>query len=323
EGPRLKRGKAGRLVLRGADTPGFRAGNPFFFIHRLERLWLFYVPVLANRWERALLKYRRSDNYQKKIEPVWTWQDVITLAPGDRFADDVKKGLDELVPEEPMWAEYALPYTRLLKKAAEDPVKRQIGWMTRTHPLTLPSGRILLPLYSDGFNTCLIAISDDDGSTWRPSRPIVGLAPEQPSLVRKKEGTLIAYLRDAGDAPYRVLISSSTDEGQSWTLARDTELPNPGSSVEAVVLEDGRWIMALNDTEDGRHQMAVIMSDDEGRTWPWKRYVGKSPQRDRSYSYPSIIQSKDGTIHLTYSYKENRKASIKHARFDPDWIKEK
>jgi hypothetical protein len=45
--------------------------------------------------------------------------------------------------------------------------------MTRTHPLILPSGRMLVPLYSDGFNASLMAISDDDGQTWRASLPTI------------------------------------------------------------------------------------------------------------------------------------------------------
>src|SRR6202043_3628604 len=46
--------------------------------------------------------------------------------------------------------------------------------MTRIKPLKLASGRILLPLYSDGFNMAIVAISDDDGDTWHASLPIVG-----------------------------------------------------------------------------------------------------------------------------------------------------
>ncbi len=56
---------------------------------------------------------------------------------------------------------------RQLLRAASDLSQRQRGWMPRTHPLQLPSGRIVLPLYSDGFYVGLMALSDDDGKTWR------------------------------------------------------------------------------------------------------------------------------------------------------------
>ena len=65
-------------------------------------------------------------------------------------------------------------------------------WFSRTHPIELPSGRILLPLYSDGFSFSLMGISDDGGQTWFASEPIVGYGNIQPSVVRKEDGTLVA-----------------------------------------------------------------------------------------------------------------------------------
>ena len=82
-----------------------------------------------------------------------------------------------------------------------------MGWFTRTHPLELPSGRILVPMYSDGYSFGIMAISDDGGITWTASEPIVGAGCIQPSVVRKKDGTLVAYLRDNGPPPKRAHIS--------------------------------------------------------------------------------------------------------------------
>ena len=83
-----------------------------------------------------------------------------------------------------------------------------------------------------------MAISDDGGFTWKGSEPIVGRGGIQPSVVRKNDGTLVAYLRDNGPAPKRALMSVSTDDGESWTTARDTDILNPGSSVEVVRLHE-------------------------------------------------------------------------------------
>ena len=136
--------------------------------------------------------------------------------------------------------------------------------MTRIHPFTLPSGRILLPLYSDGFNASLMAISDDKGKTWRASSPIIGLGPIQPTVVRKQDGTLVAFCRDSGDAPQRVLFAESTDDGESWSAAVDTDIPNPGSSLEVIAIADGRWLMICNDTEDGRQRLTALVSGRPG-----------------------------------------------------------
>ncbi|NOZ55769.1 MAG: hypothetical protein GXO73_03130, partial [Calditrichaeota bacterium] len=305
-------------VFLMADTPGLPDCNPVLFIDRQQRLWLFWVVVRANRWEQSILKYRTSRHYLSEGPPQWDWQDIIILKPGQRFADAVKADFDSLGLEEGLWAEYAPPFRRLIEEAAKDPVKRQTGWMTRTHPLTLPSGRILLPLYSDGFVVGLVAISDDGGQHWRASLPIVGAGPSQPSIVRRRDGTLVAYLRDDGPKPGRIQVSVSTDDGETWSVARDTDIPNPGSSVEVIALRDGRWLMAFNDVEDGRYSLAVALSDDEGKTWRWKRHLEFDPQRKSAFAYPSVIQGADGRVHITYSYHVPGGESIKHVTFKPD-----
>ncbi|MCS1409959.1 MAG: hypothetical protein M2R45_03146 [Verrucomicrobia subdivision 3 bacterium] len=84
------------------------------------------------------------------------------LKPGKSFPKKLAQGFKQLGYDQDMWAEYAKLYDRLLVEAAQYPYRRQTGWMTRIHPLTLPSGRILVPLYSDGFNMSLAGISDDE-----------------------------------------------------------------------------------------------------------------------------------------------------------------
>jgi predicted neuraminidase len=322
QGARLRKGNTQwSPVFLMADTPDFPDCNPVLFVDQKERLWLFWIAVRANGWEHSILKYRTSTDYRQPGAPKWDWQDIILLKPGDTFAETIETTFRELIIEEPMWAEYAPPYSTMIIEAAKDKAKRQSGWMTRTHPIILPDGRILLPLYSDGYNACLVAMSDDNGRRWRAGKPIVGLGPIQPSLVRKKDGTLVAYMRDSGNTPYRVLTSTSSDNGESWSPAIDTDIPNPGSSLEAIALQDGRWVMVYNDTEHGRHSLAAALSDDEGKTWKWKRHIGRSNNRDKSFAYPSLIQAKDGTLHLTYSYNERGQAAIRHCTFSADWIR--
>jgi predicted neuraminidase len=295
-----------------ADTPNLPDCNPVLFVDDQQRLWLFWVVPVANRWEQSVLKYRRADAYDDQGRPRWAWQDSIHLVPGERFAESMQRGFDALQVEEGMWAEYALPYTRMLIEAAKDPIKRQVGWMTRTHPLRLPSGRILLPLYSDGFNAGLMAISDDEGETWRASGPIVGLGPIQPTIARKSDGTLVAYLRDSGGPPQRVLQSTSMDDGETWSPATDTSLPNPGSSLEMLVVQDGRWMLVYNDLEQDRRRLVLAASSDEGATWKTVQVLDHDPQGRHSFSYPSMIQSRDGSLHITYSHAGPDGASIKH-----------
>ena len=319
QGARLRRGAdSWSPVFLMADTPGLPDCNPVLYLDTRQRLWLFWIVPVANRWEQSVLKYRRSDDPAPPGPIKWTWQDSIHLVPGETFADVVDEAFKVLQPHDGLWAEYALPYARLIREAATDPVKRQMGWMPRTHPLTLATGRILLPLYSDGFNISLMAISDDMGETWRASQPIVGLGPIQPTVVRREDGTLVAYMRDSGDAPHRVLMATSDDDGESWSIATDTEIPNSGSSLEIIRLHDGKWAMAYNDTEHGRYRLTLALSSDQGKMWSTTKVLEYDPTQQASYSYPSIMQDRKGRVHVTYSHSDRGMETIRHAAIDID-----
>ncbi|MBX3177016.1 MAG: exo-alpha-sialidase [Candidatus Hydrogenedentes bacterium] len=323
QGARLKKGaSAWGPVFEMADTPDLPDCNPVLFIDANEKLWLFWMVVHTNRWERTILKYKTSTDYLGDGAPVWNWQDIILLKPGQDFAADLKAGFRELAHPEPMWAEYAHAYTDMLVDNASDPIKTDIGWMTRTPVLTLKSGRILIPLYSDGFNVSLAAYSDDGGESWAASKPIVGLGNIQPAIVERNDGTLVAYMRDNGVEPKRIIEASSPDQGVTWTVGTDMEFPNSGASVSACDMGDGRWVLVYNDAERGRHNLAIALSEDEGRTWPHKRMLQDSPDQSRSFGYPTVMKGSDGNVHLSYSYKGPEGATIDYMTFPVDAIKQ-
>ena len=198
---------------------------------------------------------------------------------------------------------------------------RRLGWQTRNKPLQLESGRMIVPYYSDGFNFSLMAITDDGGASWRFSAPLVGVGIIQPALGQRSDGTLLALMRDNGPPPKRLHSSTSKDEGISWKDVEDTLLPDPGSAADLVVLKSGRSALVSNDTESGRHRLSVALIEDEGRTWPWRRSVESDRPGGARSHYAAIIQSADGLIHLLYSYHlDDARKTIKHARFNEDWI---
>lgn len=321
KGARLKKGQSKwsePFVL--ADTPGNPDCNPTMFIDRKGRLHLVWIVVVANQWENSVLKTRISSDYLHDGPPKWEWQDIILLKPGEAFAETVENKFRELKAPELAWAGYAPKYEKQITEAAKDTRKRETGWMSRIKPLILPSGRILLPLYSDGYNLSMIAVSDDHGDNWEPALPIVGRGNIQPAVIREKDGSLVAYMRDNGDSPGRIMKSESTDEGMTWSAARKTSLPNPGASIDAITLKDGNLLMVYNDLEDGRHRLAVSLSDDEGKTWKWTRYLEND--QEGSFSYPTAIQTKDGLIHVSYSFHVKAGKTIRHAAFAPEWIME-
>lgn len=312
-GARLKKGsKTWSEPFLMADTPHIPDCNPVLFLNKSGKLFLVWIAVQANLWEQSILRVRTSENFLNAGAPVWNWQDNILLKPDDNFSEEVTRRFKELPEHAIGWAGYAPKYDDMIIEASKDKAKRSIGWMTRIKPTTLESGRIILPLYSDGFNMSLMAISDDDGQSWKPSLPIVGRGPIQPAIAKKKNGNLVAYMRDSGDGPTRVHMSESSDHGQTWTATKKLDIPNT-ASVELLTLHDGRWAFLGNDIDDGRYRLSLFISDDEGKTWKTKILIENHKPEEGGYSYPSMIQTKDGLLHMTYSYHPKKESkSIKY-----------
>lgn len=363
-GARLLKGKENwSKPFLMADVPEFPDVNPVLFLDTKEKLWLVWYTVIANLWETSLLKYRISDDYmQQEGPPEWRWQDVIHVKPGeptergiqpeDRFVksiedqfrniskDLLKHGSSMEQLEE--WIKFK---TDILAKARGEnmirngriinsegksvgkklgyPYFRRMGWQTKNKAVFV-GDRLILPLYSDGLEMSLFAITEDFGKHWKFSTPLVGVANIQASVVKKKDGTLVAYMRDNGPPPQRHPMSSSKDNGSSWSPVVDSQLPNPGSGSDLVTLHNGHWIIAYNDTEDGRHSLAVSLSADEGKSWSNTRHieVNENKEKGSSASYPSIIQSLDGTLHVIFSYRPAGASQecIKYFSFLESWI---
>ena len=320
-GSRLKKGEQSwSEPFLMADTPNIPDCNPVLFMNDEGKLFLVWIAVQANVWEQSILRFRTSVDYNKSGAPVWNWQDNILLKPDQKFADEIKLKFKELPENNAGWAGYAPKYDEMIIEASTDLRKRSIGWMTRIKPLLMENGRIVLPLYSDGFNLSVMAISEDHGATWRPGLPVVGRGPIQPAIVRKKNGNLVAFMRDSGDEPTRVHISESSDKGESWTATKKTDIPNT-ASVELLVLNNGKWAFLGNDIDDGRYQLSLRISDDEGKTWKSKFFIENDLSKKGNFSYPSLIQTSDGLLHITYSYHpEKSKKSIKYVVVDPEKI---
>lgn len=317
-GARLKKGetKWSEPFLM-ADTPLLPDCNPVLFLNAEGKLFLVWIAVQANLWEQSILRFKTSTDYSKTGAPVWSWQDNILLKPDNRFAEEVAKKFKDLPESTIGWAGYAPKYDEMIVAASKDVPKRSIGWMTRIKPLLMENGKIVLPLYSDGYNFSLTAISDDNGTSWKPGLPIVGRGPIQPAIVRKKNGTLVAYMRDSGDEPTRVHVSESADNGESWKATVKTDIPNT-ASVELLTLKDGKWAFLGNDIDNGRYELSLRISDDEGKTWKWKTLIENDQSKKGGYSYPSLIQTADGLLHMTYSHHpEKGKKSIKYVVVDP------
>ena len=158
--------------------------------------------------------------------------------------------------------------------------------------------------------------SADGGRTWTTSSA-GGLADGhdieaiQPSILIHAGGQLVAVGRTRAG---RVFETWSADAGKTWRPMTLAALPNPNSGIDAVTLRDGRHLIVYNHTDRGRSPLNVALSLD-GKTWQAALVLESQPGE---YSYPAVIQTTDGLVHITYTWQRQR---IKHVVIDPAALK--
>jgi predicted neuraminidase len=89
------------------------------------------------------------------------------------------------------------------------------------------------------------------------------------------------------------------------------ELPNPNSGTDAMTLRDGRHLLVYNPVRLGRSPLCVAVSKD-GRAWQAAAILDK--ELGDEFSYPACIQTADGMVHITYTWK---RVKVKHVVLDP------
>jgi predicted neuraminidase len=151
----------------------------------------------------------------------------------------------------------------------------------------------------------------DLGQTWEATESL-GTTKEISAI----QPTILFYSGDKLQALARTRQQKigqawSNDAGKTWSNLTLTELPNPNSGIDAVTLRDGQQLLLYNHTTKGRSPLNVATSAD-GNAWKAALILEQEPQKE--FSYPAVIQSNDGLVHITYTWKRQR---IKHAIVDP------
>jgi predicted neuraminidase len=181
----------------------------------------------------------------------------------------------------------------------------------KNKPLQMPDGSLLCPSSTEysGWRVHLERTLDL-GKTWRRIGPLNDgkeFRAIQPSILLYPSGNMQILCRSKQG---KIAESWSQDGGNTWSAMKTAPLPNPDSGIDAVMLKDGRALVVYNHTETGRSPLNVALSAD-GNTWGAALVLESQPGE---YSYPSVIQSADGLVHITYTWKRVR---IKHVVLDP------
>jgi predicted neuraminidase len=183
----------------------------------------------------------------------------------------------------------------------------------KNKPVLLDDGMLLCPTSSehDGWRTHFELISLKDGKDhWLRVGPVEqpeSFSTIQPSVLRHKDGSLQAIGRSRNG---KLFTTTSKDLGRSWSPMALTNLPNPNAGTDAVTMKDGRHVLIYNHTPKGRSPLNVALSND-GVDWQAALALETEPGE---YSYPAVIQTSDGLLHVSYTWKRKR---IRHIVLDP------
>jgi predicted neuraminidase len=192
----------------------------------------------------------------------------------------------------------------------------------KNKPVRLADGTIVSPSSSETTDKPSLwrvhfERSTDGGRTWTIVRPAPSadgteLHSIQPSILVHKGGRLQAIGRSRSQ---KLFETWSDDGGRTWSALTLTILPNPSAGTDAVTLRDGRHLLVYNHTPKGRSPLNVALSRD-GKQWSAALVLESEPGE---YSYPAVIQTADGLVHITYTWKRQR---IRHVVIDPAQLKE-
>jgi predicted neuraminidase len=189
----------------------------------------------------------------------------------------------------------------------------------KNKPVQLADGTILSPTSTESESEpsrwqVHFERSSDGGTTWTATPALndgMTLAAIQPSILFREKIGGDALLAVGRTRQGKVFSTSSDDGGKTWSaLSLIDSLPNPNAGIDAVTLADGRQLIVYNPTTRGRTPLAVATSRD-GRTWTKVLTLEDQPGE---YSYPAVIQTSDGRVHVTYTWKRQR---VKHVVIDP------
>lgn len=256
-----------------------------FWRDPLDRLWLFWT----------------QSNCIENAPALGTWANFdMTLGVWTIRIDNPDAPLDELT-----WTE---------------PRKISPGLM-RCKPVVLSTGEWMLSIYDnvDG-NYSKVYTSTDAGETWS----LKGQAYcknnnlfDENMTVELKDGSLLMYMRTLVDGKGIIQESVSYNGGRTWSAARANGLKCANSRFYIGRLASGNLLLVANDSETSRSHITAFLSTDDGKTWPYKLLLdGRN-----GISYPDVVQSPDGVIHVAYDRNRNTDAEIWWTSFTEEDLK--
>jgi predicted neuraminidase len=312
--------------VRLSEDPERSEQNPILFNAPDGRLWLIWTAQLSGNQDTAIVRRRISADHGR------SWGPIETLF--DRVGDS-----GVFVRQPPVV---------LADRSLLIPLFYCVGTPGRK--------------WLGDHDTSAVRISADGFATWTEHAVPGSTGCVHMNVETLGDGTLLALFRSRwADNIYE---SRSADQGRTWTVPAATALPNNNSSIQFTRLANDHLALVYNhsnvadaterrtglyddigEADDAaaapeaaggrtafwgvpRAPMSLAISEDGGRTWPFRRdlergdgYCMTNNSREkinRELSYPSIKQGPDGALHIAFTY---FRQAIKYVRVDEDWVR--
>ena len=213
------------------------------------------------------------------------------------------------------------------KPLIDDTGERLIG-PVKNKPIQLADGTVLAGSSTEDNGWRVhVERSTDRGQTWtviRPCRDGDEIGAIQPALLTYPDGRVQMLCRTRTEHGF-IAQSWSSDGGLTWSALDALVLPNNNSGIDGVTLADGRQLLVYNHAtrnqpgtgHKGRGILNVAISRD-GIHWDAALVLDHDDKPGRQFSYPSVIQTPDGLVHIVYTWHRER---IKHVVLDPAGLK--
>ncbi len=180
----------------------------------------------------------------------------------------------------------------------------------KNKPVRLADGSLLYPTSKEtpALWEIYVETSDQDLTDWKKIKiDNNGFNPIQPTVLFHQNGRIQMLCRSKEK---KIVETWSSDQGKSWTPVQATSLVNNNSGIDGVTLRSGLQLLVCNPVEKGRNRLGLFASAD-GKSW--KEIMILEDQPEGEFSYPAILEGKDGTIHITYTW-NRRKVKYVHLK---------
>ena len=267
-----------------------------------------------NQWsipQQLAIGFNRSNLIQDRSDTLACWNPVLFKTPDNIIYLYYKVGKS---PRE-WWGESIS--SRDDGKTWSSPIllSPQLG-PVKNKPFITSKETWLFPTSTETLEDWNVFIerSSDFGTTWKTIALDTSNHAKviQPTLIQYPDGSIHALCRSDQNC---IMESVSVDDGKTWSPLTKTKILNPNSGIDAVSKKNGVIFLVCNPMEsgkewvNGRNQLDIDISFD-GQEW-FDIYHLEN-EKEGEFSYPAIIQTSDGLIHITYTY---NRTNIKHLIF--------